>query len=279
MSISPINHYALTTAQPGVINEEAYTVLELVGKCGSKVNECVEAVNVALDDIQTYDDRIDAAQAAADDAQAAADDAASTANAALATATENGQRITNVSAVALEARSVAFSAQTTANALKAKDAWSPFVPFTDTPYSNRALTDDFRDYLAQIIAQLLNNSGAYYDLRPSVSHEGITREFFGFSNMVDSDENACYLISVKLKLTSSCFLSSYNGSNNAGIMFEFNQMLTAGASTSYGEGQSIRCIGTISIPGLFYNSETETYNYEDWYVNYEAFCDVRNDQL
>lgn len=105
MSISPINHYALTTAQPGVINEEAYTVLDLVGKCGSKVNECVNAIN----EIEDYDDRITAAQTTADGA-------ASTANAALATATENGQRITNVSAVALEGRSVAFSAQSAANA-------------------------------------------------------------------------------------------------------------------------------------------------------------------
>ena len=105
MSISPINHYALTTAQPGVINEEAYTVLDLVGKCGAKVNECVNAVN----EIEDYDDRITAAQETADAA-------ASTARAALTTATENGQRITNVSAVALEGRSVAFSAQSAANA-------------------------------------------------------------------------------------------------------------------------------------------------------------------
>lgn len=104
MSISPINHYALTTAQPGVINEEAYTVLDLVGKCGAKVNECVNAVN----EIEDYDARITAAQTTADGA-------ASTANAALATATENGQRISNLSPIALEARSVAFSAQTTAN--------------------------------------------------------------------------------------------------------------------------------------------------------------------
>lgn len=108
MSISPINHYALTTAQPGVINEEAYTVLDLVGKCGAKVNECVAAVNEALDESEGYDARITAAQETADDA-------ASTARAALTTATENGQRITNVSAVAMEGRSVAFSAQTTAN--------------------------------------------------------------------------------------------------------------------------------------------------------------------
>lgn len=105
MSISPINHYALTTAQPGVINEEAYTVLDLVGKCGAKVNECVNAVN----EIEDYDDRITAAQETADEA-------ASTARAAMTTATENGQRITNVSAVAMEGRSVAFSAQSAANA-------------------------------------------------------------------------------------------------------------------------------------------------------------------
>ena len=109
MSISPINHYALTTAQPGVINEEAYTVLDLVGKCGAKVNECVNAVNEVVDETEGYDARITAAQETGDDA-------ASIARAAMTTATENGQRISNLSPIALEARSVALSAQSAANA-------------------------------------------------------------------------------------------------------------------------------------------------------------------
>lgn len=87
MSITPINHYAITTGQPGVINEEAYTVLELVGKCGSKVNECIETVNDVDDRMSTAELQYGvvrqlaqqgirdsaAAQAAADAAQADVD--------------------------------------------------------------------------------------------------------------------------------------------------------------------------------------------------------------
>jgi len=106
--INPINHYALTSAEPGVINEEAYTVLELVGECGRKINEVISDVNNVTEIAENVDERITAAQETANEALESA-------NAAGAGVTENGERINNVSGVALEGRSVAFAAQAAAN--------------------------------------------------------------------------------------------------------------------------------------------------------------------
>lgn len=93
--INPINNYALTPAQPGVINEEAYTVLELVGKCGSKVNECVETVNTLESDVERTETKAELARTVAQEAlrnaataQTAADDAQDTADTALASIEE-----------------------------------------------------------------------------------------------------------------------------------------------------------------------------------------------
>jgi hypothetical protein len=99
--INPINHYAITSGQPGVINEEAYTTLQLVGECGQKINEIIPAVNEASGLAGQFDERITAAQETADNA--------------LSIANENEQRITNVSSVAQEGRSVAYAAREAAN--------------------------------------------------------------------------------------------------------------------------------------------------------------------
>lgn len=96
--IEQINSYAITSGQPGIINEEAFTTLELVGKCGQKVNECIAQVNKNTDDVTTMQvqysavrelaqsgiRKADEAQADADAAQAAAEAAQATADAAKA---------------------------------------------------------------------------------------------------------------------------------------------------------------------------------------------------
>lgn len=96
--IEQINSYAITSGQPGIINEEAFTTLELVGKCAQKVNECIAQVNTNTDNVttmqlqyaavrelaQTGVRNADAAQAAADAAQAAAEAAQATADEAKA---------------------------------------------------------------------------------------------------------------------------------------------------------------------------------------------------
>jgi len=94
--IDRINNYAITSGQPGIINEEAFTTLELVGKCAQKVNECIDQVNENTDKVSTLElqyaavreiaqtgvRKADAAQADADAAQAAAEAAQATADAA-----------------------------------------------------------------------------------------------------------------------------------------------------------------------------------------------------
>lgn len=67
--INPINNYALTSAQPGVINEEAYTVLQLVGQVGAKTNECIEQVNENTETVNTFDERISNAESKAIEAK------------------------------------------------------------------------------------------------------------------------------------------------------------------------------------------------------------------
>lgn len=67
--INPIDNYALTSGQPGVINEEAYTVLQLVGQIGAKTNECAAQVNENTTTVNTFDERVSNAETKATEAK------------------------------------------------------------------------------------------------------------------------------------------------------------------------------------------------------------------
>lgn len=266
MSISPINHYALTTAQPGVINEEAYTVLDLVGKCGSKVNECVNAVNEALDEIEDYDARITAAQETADGA-------ASTASAALTTATENGQRITNVSAVALEARSVAFSAQAeaeaaNANAQYAKRYVDNVTMFQGVLWWNDAivvsglLTTGFAQFLCNVVAQILNGSGKYYDLTsigPGSACNILKIKGYCATSQIEYGHGCVGLVDIELDI-----YKPVSELERAAILVHYKQHLASEAQAT-AEGSVFDVTTTITLPA-------EEYNASNQYDSQEFFC-------
>lgn len=277
MSISPINHYALTTGQPGVINEEAYTVLDLVGKCGAKVNECVAAVN----EIEDYDDRITAAQETADAA-------ASTARAAMTTATENGQRITNVSAVAMEGRSVAFSAQSAANAAQTTaDAASAnaqyakqyvddvtiFQAFTwwaDPIVNGGKLTQGFMEYLKSMVSQLLNNKGKYYDLTQNNNGSVCNvLKFNGYcpASFIEYGQNCVGLMRLELYVFKP--VSTFS---DASILVHYNQNI-ASASNGIGAGSIFDVVTTITLPAAVY-SASNPYDPDDFFMN--RLCTYNN---
>lgn len=275
MSISHINHYALTTAQPGVINEEAYTVLDLVGKCGSKVNECIDAVNEALDEIEDYDDRITAAQATADGA-------ASTANAALATATENGQRITDVSAVALEARSVAFSAQSAANAAQATaesasenaqyakryvDDVTLFLGFLwwgDAIESNGELNLGFTEFIKSVVSQILNNNGKYYDLTshgPGSACNVLKFKGYCPTMQIEHGDDCVGLVDLELDI-----FKPQSELTGATILVQYKQAIASGDISSVGQGCVFDVTTTITLPAVVY-SASNPYDPDDFFMN------------
>ena len=275
MSISPINHYALTTAQPGVINEEAYTVLDLVGKCGAKVNECVEAVNAAVDEIEDYDDRITAAQTAADNA-------GSTARAALTTATENGQRITNVSAVAMEGRSVAFSAQATAESASANAQYAKkyvddvtmddgLLWFDGTPISNEGLlTTGFVSFLCDVIASKLNYKGKYYDLTRQSENVRNVLKITGYcaTTQIDSGENCAGFVTIELNL-----FKAVSAFARASILVHYTQQIASQESGSHGAGSVFDVVTTISLPAKVYSASNQ-YDVHEFYCN--RLCTYNN---
>lgn len=279
--INPINHYAITSGQPGVINEEAYTTLELVGKCGAKVNECIDAVNEATTDVETFDSRITAAQETANDA-------ASTANAALATATENGERITNVSAVALEGRSVAFSARATAesaqataesasaNAQYAKKyvddvtIFQGFTWWTDPIVNGGELTQGFMEFLKSIVSQILNNTGKYYDLTQNNNGSVCNvLKFNGYcpASFIEYGQNCVGLMRLELYV-----FKPVGSFSDASILVHYNQNI-ASKSGGVGAGSIFDVVTTITLPAAVY-SASNPYDPDDFFMN--RLCTYNN---
>lgn len=253
MSISPINHYALTTGQPGVINEEAYTVLDLVGKCGSKVNECVGAVNAAVgavnaavDEIEDYDDRITAAQTAADNA-------GSTANTAQATA-----------------ESASANAQYAKKYVDDVTIFQAFTWWADPIVSGGELTQGFMEYLKSMVSQLLNNKGKYYDLTQNNNGNVCNvLKFHGYcpTSFIEHGQNCVGLMRLELYV-----FKPVGTFSNASILVHFNQNI-ASASNGVGAGSIFDVVTTITLPAAVY-SASNPYDPDDFFMN--RLCTYNN---
>ena len=258
--INPINHYAITSGQPGVINEEAYTTLELVGKCGAKVNECIEAVNGATGDIETFDSRITAAQETADNASSAANAAQTTAESAQTTA-ESAQAT---------AESASATAEYAKRYVDDVTIFQGFIWWSDPIVNGGELTTGFMEYLKSIVSQLLNNKGKYYDLTQNNTGSVCNvLKFNGYcpASFIDNGQNCVGLMRLELYV----FKPVANFSD-ASILVHYNQNI-ASASNGYGAGSIFDVVTTITLPAAVY-SASNPYDPDDFYMN--RLCTYNN---
>lgn len=251
--INPINHYAITSGQPGVINEEAYTTLELVGKCGAKVNECIEAVNGATADVQTFDSRITTAQATADDASSTANAAQATANAAQATA-----------------ESASANAQYAKKYVDDVTIFQAFTWWADPIVNGGELTQGFMEYLKSIVSQLLNNKGKYYDLTQNNNGNVCNvLKFNGYcpTSFIEYGQNCIGLMRLELYV-----FKPVGTFSDASILVHYNQNI-ASASNGVGAGSIFDVVTTITLPAAVY-SASNPYDPDDFFMN--RLCTYNN---
>lgn len=257
--INPINHYALTSGQPGVINEEAYTVLELVGQVGAKVNECVEQVNENTQATGEFDGRITAAQEAADDAQEAADDAQDAADAAQ-----------------LIANGASASATRAVNAIDNMSMYLGVPWWADSPEDGGELNSGFIQHLFSVVAQILNNNGKYYDLTsdgPGNRCNVLKINGYCPTQQIDFGENCIGLVSIELYL-----FKPVSGLANASILVRYTQQVASAQSGAYGSGTVFDVQTTITLPAEAY-SATNPYDASEFFTNRLCTCNLYQFQL
>jgi hypothetical protein len=249
--INPINHYAITSGQPGVINEEAYTVLQLVGQIGAKTNECVEQVNENTQATGEFDDRITTAQETADGAQEAADAAQRTANGASANAS----------------RAV--------NAIDDMTMYLGIPWYGDSPEDGGELTNGFIQHLFSVVAQILNNNGKYYDLTsdgPGNRCNVLKINGYCPTQQIDNGENCIGIVSIELDL-----LKPVSGLSRATILVHYTQQIASDTS-AYGQGTAFDLETAISLPAAAY-SATNPYDDSEFFSNRICTCNVYQFQM
>jgi hypothetical protein len=257
--INPINHYALTSGQPGVINEEAYTVLELVGQVGAKTNECVAQVNENTQETGEFDGRIttaqeaaDAAQEAADAAQEAADAAQRTANAATETAQAAMRYVDNVTIF----QSVPWWADGEIE-------------------SGGQLSLGFIEFIKNVVSQILNNNRKYYDLTsigPGSGCNVVKIKGYCPTTLIDDAENCAGLVDIELDV-----FKPVSQLANASILVHYKQQVASG-SGAYGSGSVFDVVTTITIPAEEY-SGTNPYDPDEFFMNRLCTFNVYDFQL
>lgn len=189
--ITPIHHYALTSGQPGIINEEAYTVLELVGQVGRKVNETITEVNNLSGEVGGFETRLSAVQQLAQQG--------------VRQAGEANDAISDMNLVGL------FDPYGWNNAL-----------MSGTPgelLESRRITADFADYVQHLIVNLLNQKEFTYDFR----HIGNPKrlEFILISPNFTTPDNAIRYGGGRLIITFIPYIHSEE--TTAFIMWHFEQ--------------------------------------------------------
>lgn len=152
--IEQINSYAITSGQPGIINEEAFTTLELVGKCAQKVNECIDQVNENTDDVTTMQVQYSAVRELAQSAVRTANEAQSDSNEAME--------------YSLAAMRFAEQAKNSANSVEQRyteNLEEFFSLWTDEIYNvqRHVFYPAFTNNIAQLIANVLNHNSKYYN--------------------------------------------------------------------------------------------------------------------
>lgn len=214
--ITPIHHYALTSGQPGIINEEAYTVLELVGQVGRKVNETIEQVNAFSGEVGGFETRLSAVQQLAQQGVREAGEANEAIEELSGRLDDDELAIQNNTAAAAAANAAISDMNLVA--LFEPFGWDDaFASVVASEY--RDISPQFADYLQHLIVNLLNQKNIAYDFRRIGNPKRL--EFILISTNFTTPDNAIRYGGGRLILTFIPYLHSEE--TTAFIMWYFEQ--------------------------------------------------------
>ena len=218
--ITPIHHYALTSGQPGIINEEAYTVLELVGQVGRKVNETIEQVNAFTGEVVGFETRLSAVQQLAQQGVREAGEANEAIDELSGRLDDDELTIQNNT----EAAAAANAAISDMNLVALFEPYGFDLALVNdgnptANFNSRRMEADFADYFQHLLVNTLNQKEFSYDFRRIGNPKRL--EFILISPNFSDTDNATTFGGGRLILTFIPYLHSEE--THGFIMWHFEQ--------------------------------------------------------